>query len=290
MTPLADATDAAIFGGKAAELAASLRRGLPVPGGFALATSEVDALCQSDSIAIESFASMLDATGGCVAVRSSAIGEDGASASFAGMHATVLHVRTPAALVDAIKRVWASARSDAALAYRRRMNVAGEPRMAVVVQTLVDAECAGVLFTKNPMTGNDERVVESAWGLGETVVAGLVTPDRYRIARSGEILERTAGEKDIAVRCAPSGGTAEVAVHASKVHALTLDDARLARLHALASACEAWGEGAHDIEWAFTAATPEPGTATGTAARDALFLLQRRAVTRTASASGTKRV
>ena len=75
--------------------------------------------------------------------------------------------------------------------------------MAVVLQELVDADCAGVLFTRNPLDGADELVVEAAWGLGERVVAGLVTPDRFRVARDGTVLERVAGEKDLAVSLRP---------------------------------------------------------------------------------------
>jgi pyruvate,water dikinase len=273
VTPLAEALDAAIFGGKAAELGRALRTGLPVPGGVALAPERVTSISRREPEAMALLDAMLAAAGGRAAVRSSAIGEDGASASFAGMHATVLHVTSTPALADAIERVWASARTEAALAYRRRMGIVGEPRMAVVVQSLIDAECAGVLFTRNPMSGSDERVIEAAWGLGEAVVAGLVTPDRYRIARDGTVLERTAGDKDVAVRCVASGGTAEVEVPVDRVRALALDDARLARLHALASACEAYADGPHDIEWAF--------------AGEALFLLQRRAVTRSATATAT---
>jgi pyruvate,water dikinase len=280
VTPLAEATDVSVFGGKATELGAALRNGLPVPNGVAFSPEQVDAIVRRDPSAMAEVDAALAAAGGIVAVRSSAIGEDGAQASFAGMHATVLHVRTATALADAVEHVWKSARTDAALAYRRRMAIAGEPRMAVGVQALIDAECAGVLFTRNPMTGHDERVIEAAWGLGEAVVAGLVTPDRYRLGRDGTVLERTAGEKDVAIRCSPSGGTVEVAVPAAKVHALALDDGRLARLHALASACEAHGEGDHDIEWAFESA--------GSGRGDSLFLLQRRAITRAAPA--TRRV
>ncbi|MEO7095697.1 MAG: PEP/pyruvate-binding domain-containing protein, partial [Polyangiales bacterium] len=223
-------------------------------------------IAEGNAAAIDRVRLILAQAGGCVAVRSSAIGEDGANASFAGQHATILHVRTEAELVDAIVRVWASARTDSAMGYRARLGIIGAPRMAIVVQELIDAECAGVLFTRAPMTGHDERVIEAAWGLGEIVVAGLVTPDRYRVSRTGEILERSPGEKDIAIRPSLEGGTMEVAVEEHLVNAHCLDDARLLQLHALASACEAHHDGPHDIEFAFT--------------RERLYLLQRRAITR----------
>ena len=95
--------------------------------------------------------------------------------------------------------------------------------MAVVVQELVPAEVAGVLFTRNPVTGAAERVIEASWGLGEAVVAGLVVPDRFRLDVRGRVLERTMGEKDVALRIGPAG-TREVAVDAPDVHAPCLDD------------------------------------------------------------------
>ncbi|HKO93708.1 MAG TPA: PEP/pyruvate-binding domain-containing protein, partial [Polyangiaceae bacterium] len=199
-------------------------------------------------------------------VRSSAIGEDGASASFAGQHVSVLNVRTPAALIDAVVSVYESARSTAALAYRRRMGITSEPRMAVVLQQLVPAESAGILFTRHPLTGADERVIEGSYGLGEAVVSGLVTPDRFRLARGGAVLERSLGEKDIAIEWAPGGGTREVDVAPERAARLCLGDAQLAQLEALAAACEAAFPGPHDIEWAF--------------ADGKLYLLQRRAITR----------
>ena len=139
----------------------------------------------------------------------------------------------------------------------------------MVVQQLVDADCAGVLFTRNPLDGADELVIEAAWGLGEAVVAGLVTPDRFRVARDGTVLERVAGAKDLAVTLAPDGGTEEVAISGERVRALCLDDGQLAALARLAERCGRVFAGARDLEWAFTG--------------DELHLLQCRAVTRAAS-------
>jgi pyruvate,water dikinase len=207
-----------------------------------------------------------EALGGRVAVRSSAVGEDAADASFAGQHATVLGVTDADALLSAVATVWQSGHGDAALAYRRKLGIAGPPRIAVVLQQLIDADCAGVLFTINPLTGADERVIEAAWGLGEAVVAGLVTPDRYRMRRGGAILERTVGDKDIAIRPAPGGGTVEIAVPAARARTACLDDAKLGQLDQLASRCEAGARAPVDLEWAFAGSD--------------LYLLQRRDVTR----------
>ncbi len=266
MVPLAEALDEGLFGGKATQLGASLRAGLPVPPGFALSVDRVQAIVDGDAAALdEAFhhAAKLEA----FAVRSSAVGEDGAGASFAGQHDTVLDVRSREGLLDAIRRVWASGRTASAQAYRDRMRLTGAPRMAIVVQQLVASEMAGVMFTRNPMTGADERVIEAAWGLGEVVVAGLVTPDRYRVIREGHVLERSAGDKDIAIRSLAGGGTAEQAVAPHLVSALCLGDAELAALNALACLCETHhGAGPHDLEFAFGGGR--------------LYLLQCRSITR----------
>jgi len=253
------------YGGKALELGRARRAGLPVPRGFALSPALVERIVLGDSAARAQVATAFEPLGPA-AVRSSAIGEDGAQASFAGQHASILNVRTAAALFDAVVSVYESARSAAALAYRRRMGITSEPRMAVVLQALVLAETAGILFTRNPMTGADERVIEGSFGLGEAVVSGLVTPDRFRMARGGRVLERALGEKDIAIEWALGGGTVEVDVGPERASQLCLDDVHLAQLETLASACETAFDGPHDIEWAF--------------AKGELYLLQRRAITR----------
>ncbi len=263
--PLSEVHDDHEFGGKASQLGAALRAGLPVPPGIALGHELVAAIAIDVARATE-LAGTVAALGGIVAVRSSAIGEDSAVASFAGQHATVLGVTDHRALVDAILVVHGSAHTPSALAYRAKLGLDRSPRMGVVVQRLVDADVAGVLFTIDPMSGADERVIEASWGLGEAVVAGMVTPDRFRIARDGRVLERTAGHKDLEIRRAPDGGTRELAVDDARAAQLCLDDAQLAALHALASRCEQRASTPQDLEFAF--------------AGGALFLLQQRAITR----------
>jgi pyruvate,water dikinase len=263
---LAKSVEESIYGGKAAQLAVAIRAGLPVPGGVVLSFRFVGAVAACRPTAICELAEVCATLDGPVAVRSSAVGEDSETASFAGQHLTCLNVRpSPPALADAVRAIWESARSEAALAYRRRLGLPSEPRIGVVVQELVVADCAGVLFTRNPFDGANEIVIEASWGLGESIVAGLVTPDRFRLSREGTVLERTAGTKDIAVRVLPEGGTYETEVPAELVRTLCLDDARLRELHALAMRCEKTFGGAQDLEWAF--------------AGGALYLLQRRAVT-----------
>ncbi len=165
-----------------------------------------------------------------------------------------------------MSEVWWSANSDSAITYRQRVGLFTRPSVGVVVQSLVDPDTAGVMFTPNPVTGADERVIEASLGLGEAVVAGRVIPDHYRIDRAGEVLERTPGRKDIAFRSLPDGGTFEEQVPADQVERLCLDDEQLAELDRLAGRCEQVYGAARDIEWAISAGT--------------LYLLQCRAVTR----------
>jgi pyruvate,water dikinase len=263
MLPLADVTDPMAFGGKAAALGSAIRAGLPVPNGVALSVDTVEAVVRADPDDVPALHRVC-AGGGPRAVRSSAVGEDSAGASFAGAHCTVLGVCDPEAVVAAVRRVHASADAPQARAYRAQLGL-GPARMGVVVQELVPADVAGVLFTRNPVTGAAERVIEASWGLGEAVVAGLVVPDRYRLDVRGRVLERVTGEKDVAVRAGP-GGAREIAVDGAEVHASCLNDVQLAELHALAEACDAvYGTSDHDIEFAFHAG--------------AVFLLQRRPIT-----------
>lgn len=264
--PLAEARDESRFGGKAVQLGAAARAGLPVPAGIALSAALVAALATGDAAdELDSILGVLDAP---LAVRSSSVGEDSGGASFAGQHGTRLNVTNAAQLADAVGAVWQSGRSEGALAYRRKLGLDDEPRMGIVVQELVDADVAGVLFTRNPVTGADERVIEASWGLGEAVVQGFVTPDLYRVRRTGEVVERAAGQKPIAIRPLADGSTTREPVAPSLVEALCLGDGELTALHLLADRCEQSFEGPSDIEWALAGGT--------------LYLLQHRPITRIA--------
>jgi pyruvate,water dikinase len=204
--------------------------------------------------------------GGPLAVRSSAVDEDGATASFAGQHLTLLNVPSTDALNSALSEVWWSANSDSAITYRQRVGLFNRPSVGVVVQALLDPESAGVMFTRNPVTGMDERVIEASWGLGEAVVAGIVIPDHYRVDRSGQVLERKPGLKKVAVRRAPNGGTVEERLPKELVEQLCLGDDQLCELNQLAERCEQVYGPARDVEWAIAGGT--------------LYLLQCRAITK----------
>lgn len=263
MTPLDGATDEGTFGGKAAQLAAALRADLPVPGGYALGWDVVRAGVAGE---LDLGPVLRDLAPGPWAVRSSAIGEDSAGASFAGTHLSVLGAVGGAAVVDAVRRVHDSARDPGAIAYREQHDLDLAPRMAVVLQEMVASDVAGVLFTRHPVTGARERLIEASWGLGEVVVSGQVTPDQYRLSPDGLLLECTPGEKDVALCLGPDGQIEERQVEPALVEARCLDDGRLQALHRLASACDTvFGVTDHDIEFAF--------------AGERLYLLQRRPIT-----------
>ena len=216
--------------------------------------------------------------GGPLAVRSSAVDEDGADASFAGQHLTLLNVPSSDHLSAALSEIWWSANSDSAISYRKRVGLFTRPSVGVVVQALLDPETAGVMFTQNPINGRRRAHDRGQLGLGEAVVAAQVIPDHFRVARSGEVLERTPGFKKIAIRSLPEGGTFEYEVASELVERLCLGDEQLAELNRLADRCEQVYGPARDIEWAFAGGT--------------LHLLQCRAVTRAGSstAAGESRV
>ncbi|HLM95295.1 MAG TPA: PEP/pyruvate-binding domain-containing protein, partial [Acidimicrobiales bacterium] len=200
VVPLAKARDTAVFGSKAVGLGDALRDTLPVPPGIALSGEIVEAVAGGEEKAIERVEKAARLLPAPLAVRSSAVDEDGAEASFAGQHLTRLNVPSVEEVASAVRDIWWSANSDSAITYRQRVGLFTRPSVGVVVQSLVNPDVAGVMFTENPITGADERVVEATWGLGEAVVAGLVIPDHYRIDRSGQVLERKPGHKRVAVR------------------------------------------------------------------------------------------
>lgn len=265
VVPLAQASDDTLYGAKAVGLGDAARGGVPLPPGIALSGALVEAVAAGEQSAIKQVESALSGIPPPLAVRSSAVDEDGADASFAGQHLTLLNVPSVGELESALRKIWWSANSDSAITYRQRVGLFTRPSIGVVVQALLNPEVAGVMFTRNPVTGADERLIEASWGLGEVVVAGRVIPDMYRVDRSGQVLERTAGLKKVAVRSLADGGTTEEPVPADLQERLCLDDAQLVGLSLLASRCEeVYGPG-RDIEWAI--------------AGGELYLLQCRAVT-----------
>jgi len=265
VVPFARARETSLYGSKAVGLGDAARQGLPIPPGIALSGDLVDAVASGDIKAIEKVLKAVKTLPAPFAVRSSAVDEDGAAASFAGQHLTLLNIHSAEDVPDAVREVWWSANSDSAITYRQRVGLFARPSVGVVVQTLLNPDAAGVMFTEHPVTGADERLIEASWGLGEAVVAGLVVPDQFRLDRAGQILGRKAGRKRIAIRSLPNGGTFEQPVDPLQVTRLCLDDTQLKALGELALRCEKVYGPRRDIEWAF-----QNGT---------LYLLQCRAIT-----------
>ena len=278
-------------GGKAANLGELARAGLPVPAGFclttrayldataspaladvqrALAATAPDDLAALASLAATARALVLDAdvpasidaavraeyavlgADTAVAVRSSATAEDLPFASFAGQQDTFLNVVGADAVLVAVRRCWASLWTDRAVTYRAAQGI--EPSavsLAVVVQRMVDAAVAGVLFTANPVTGRrHEAVIDASPGLGEAVVSGAVNPDHFVLdGATGRILERRIGDKGLLIRPLPGGGTERVAQPGAG-STPSLDDAQLAALELLGRRAELHFGSPQDLEWA----------------------------------------
>ena len=188
-----------------------------------------------------------------VAVRSSATCEDAADASFAGLQDTYLWVPDLAQTLQRVRSCWGSLYSVESLSYRRQHAFAEERvAMAVVVQLMVDARTAGVMFTRSPTTGDRSVVtIEAAWGLGSAVVGGEVTPDRWVLSKiTGEISVREISDKQIQHVAAAGGGVASVAVSEERRRLACLSDEELQQLRALARRVERHYGSAQDIEWA----------------------------------------
>jgi pyruvate,water dikinase len=233
------AADAAEYGGKSANLGELMAAGLRVPDGFALAGAADDA----------EVAAAYAKVGGPVAVRSSAVGEDSADATYAGMQETFLWVEGAEAVCRAVRDCFASVHGERARAYREQMGAQGEPRMSVAVQRMVDAEISGVLFTCNPVSGDRSTVaIDASWGLGLAVVGGEVTPDHYLVSKvTGEVVKRTLGDKRVEYR----RGSEAREVEAQRREAACLDDGQIAELLELARAAERHFGAPQDVEWAF---------------------------------------
>jgi hypothetical protein len=187
-----------------------------------------------------------------VAVRSSATAEDLPGASFAGQQDTYLNVVGVESVLDAVRRCWASLWTDRAVSYRANNGI--DPRgvrLAVVVQRMVDASVAGVLFTANPVTGRRRQaVIDASPGLGEAVVSGAVNPDHFVAnAATGEIVERRLGDKRVAV-VAGSGGGTETVERAADEHRASLSDDQVLALAKLGARVEEHYGAPQDTEWA----------------------------------------
>ena len=252
-------TDPAVVGGKAANLG-RLAHDFPVPAGFCLtaaahARHAATGPAPLTDILTAAYAALADRCGLAdppVAVRSSAVDEDGADASFAGMFLSLLNVRGADAVVAAVARCWAAAADPRVHAYRAEHGLTGGG-LAVLVQLLVDADTAAVVFSVNPTNhAADELVINANWGLGESVVGGLATPDTWILRRPDMTpVRRQLGDKErMTVRTAT--GTHEVAVPRTMRARPCLSDAQVRELAELAVRLESTMGWPVDIECAYT--------------------------------------
>lgn len=285
-----------LIGSKAAGLQRLMRDGQRVPPGFVVTTAAYrraaggvaadrrdsadawtlpPALGGAIATAYERLAEPSDAGQPAVAVRSSATLEDLPDAAFAGLYATGTGVRGVDEVLSWVRRCWASLYDPAAVAYRREHGFAEErAAMAVIVQRLIPAEVAGVVFTVDPVSGQRDRVVlNAAWGLGASVVDGLVEPDTFVVERNDlRIVSRTIGDK--ATRAGTTPSAPRAAVPAEQRRQPTLDDPTIIAIAERALRAEALWKQPVDVEWAL--------------ANGRVWLLQCRPATGVAGAAATE--
>ena len=195
-----------------------------------------------------------------VAVRSSATSEDSPDASFAGEHDTYLWIRGEEAVIDAVRRCWASLFTDRATCYRVEMGYEHKSvEMSVVIQKMVHPISAGVAFTLNPVNGDRSQVcIDSAWGFGESVVSGEVTPDNYLIDKVlMEIGQRKVSVKEMEFKLSDHDSVERAELDEERAKSPSLTDAQIKAIVKLAKLAEKHYGCPQDIEWAVDADLPE---------------------------------
>jgi pyruvate,water dikinase len=250
--------DSSLVGGKAANLSRLARMYHRVPDGFSLPVTVIDEAHPLDlrdeiTAAISDLMACHRLSEFMAAVRSSAVDEDGITASFAGQHETYLNIVGADAIIQAVIRCWESAQSEHALDYRRQQGLSVErPQIAVLVQQLVAADVAAVVFSANPITGNrDEVMINASWGLGESIVGGTVTPDAFTVRKSNlAVVQRIIADKQRMTVSAP-GGTHAVDVPRFLRNVASLNDEQLIEMAKLALTLETTMEYPVDIECAY---------------------------------------
>ncbi|MBK8445777.1 MAG: phosphoenolpyruvate synthase [Micropruina sp.] len=256
------ASDLELAGGKGANLGELIAAGFDVPSGFVVSTAAyrsavgagphrleaVRALAVPTQVAEAVAAAYRSLGGGPVAVRSSATAEDLPGAAFAGQQDTYLGVVGERQVIEAVRDCWASLWTPRAIAYRDRLGIdPASVAIAVVVQRMVAAEHAGVMFTADPVTGaRDQVVIDANPGLGEAVVSGLVTPDHTVLDARDQVIEHRDGRREVVIRALPGGGT----VTLRDAPAERLGEPDLVRLAAIGRRIAAHFGHPQDIEWA----------------------------------------
>jgi phosphohistidine swiveling domain-containing protein len=257
------------IGNKAASLVQLHRAGFRVPRGVCITTEAFRAWRTGGGVSAQLKASLFEAYGklsGPLAVRSSSPAEDREDASFAGQYATLLGIRTVDALIAAVEECWRSASSSASIAYRRDHEDAGDVEMAVLIQELVNATAAGVMFTMNPVSDRvDEIVINANFGLGDSVVSGRAEPDTFVLDKgSAKTIDTRLGTKRVVTRQG-SERAEEFKLDEIEREKFSLNDRQLRELWDAAKRLEAHFDAPVDSEWAFI--------------DDTLYMLQARPVT-----------
>jgi len=244
------AEDADRFGGKSASLGELLHAGIPVPPGFAISADAGEDLTDALRRDVAARYAGLGADVP-VAVRSSALGEDSAEATFAGQQDTYLWVRGADAVCDAVVKCWASLYNPEAVAYRERFHI-DNPAMGVTIQLMVDAAVSGVMFTCNPVSGDRSTIaINASWGLGLAVVGGEVTPDDYLVSKvTSEIIRETINDKHVEY-VHGDDGPKHVEVDDQRRTEPCLHHNAIVRLVEVAKRIEKHFGAPQDIEWAF---------------------------------------
>jgi pyruvate,water dikinase len=211
-----------------------------------------------------------------VAVRSSATAEDLPDASFAGQQETFLNIKGEAALLTAVQKCWASLYGARAIYYRAKQGFDDHTvNIAVVVQQLVNSEKAGVMFTSHPITGEPSTIIEGSWGLGEAVVSGSVSPDKYVFdQRSEKVTDRLISTKKIEIIADGTNGTKTVDVSAARQEKQVLSDEEVAKLAMYGKIAENHYGIPQDVEWSIVAGT--------------FYILQSRPITTIGNSKGAK--
>lgn len=281
--------DFSLVGGKAANLGELLKGGFPVPAGFCVTAEAFDWYLQENQIDIHKVCpedlrkgrmpaqlareiiSAYDTFVGQdkkVSVRSSATAEDLPEASFAGQHESYLSIQKDD-VIEYVKKCWASLWTDRSLDYRRQQGFVGENvKLAVVVQEMVPSQVSGVAFSVNPITHNPEEIcIDGAWGLGEGIVSGMLTPDSFIVRKQdGTLIQQTIGDKQIQILSSPNRfGTQTLETPDEQKGIPCLSEEKLKELASIVARIEAYYGFPQDIEWALV--------------HDQMFILQARPIT-----------
>ena len=298
-----DRKDLPLVGGKGANLGEMTKAGFPVPGGFCVTTESYQEFIEHNNLAGFLSQAIKDANTDNItqigaqirekvkqaeipeavaqaivdavrqvdayyAVRSSATAEDLAFASFAGQQDTYLNIKGENALLEAVRDCWASLFTDRAILYRIQNNIEHEKvQMSVVIQKMVFPEVSGIMFTADPVSGHRGIIsIDASYGLGEALVAGLVSPDVYKFKKSTRQVEsKTVAEKRLAIMPVEGGGTEKVAISGVESTRQVLNDAQINSLAELGMAIEKHYGRPQDIEWCLE--------------KDKFYIVQSRAVT-----------